>query len=80
MHGWSSFVAHAWVNSITLKVEGKKVLEFEDGTHIEWNVPGDQFLSIFMGTITHQIITKIEFKYPQHNISAVIEFGKVKKK
>jgi hypothetical protein len=41
MYGYSSFVAKAWFNSITLKVDGKKCIEFADGTKIEWNVPGD---------------------------------------
>lgn len=53
MHGWSSFIAKAGFNSISLKVDGKKILEFQDGTKIEWNVPGDQFNSIFIGTIVH---------------------------
>jgi hypothetical protein len=79
MHGWSSFIAKAWINSISLKVEGKKVIQFKDGTSIEWAVPGDQFNSIFMGTIVHQMTGKIEFNYKAHNISGFIDIGSVKK-
>lgn len=37
MHGWNSFSAKAWINSCTLYVEGKKTIEFPDGTVITWN-------------------------------------------
>ena len=39
--GWNSFSAKAWLNSATLFVEGHKVLEFKDGTRMEWNNQGD---------------------------------------
>jgi len=37
MYGWNSFTAKAWLNSCTLYVDGRKVVEFPDGTKIEWN-------------------------------------------
>ena len=41
MWGWNSFSAKAWLNSASLFVDGHKVLEFKDGSRIEWNNQGD---------------------------------------
>jgi len=79
MYGWSSFVAKAWINSISLKVDGKKVVEFQDGSKIEWGIPGDQFNSIFIGTIVHQMTGKMEFHYKSQNIYGFIDIGNVRK-
>ena len=80
MWGWNSFSAKAWINSATLYVEGHKFIEFEDGGKIEWNNQGDVLNSIFMGTLTHQLTGKIEFKYPKENLYGFYEIGSVKKK
>lgn len=53
MHGWNSFVAKAWLNSATLYVDGHKTIEFQDGDKIHFNNQGDQFNSLFMGTMNH---------------------------
>ena len=55
-------------------------MEFADGTKITFNNQGDQFNSLFMGTMVHQLTGKIEFQYPHHGLHGWYELGNVKKK
>ena len=80
LFGWNSFTAKAWLNSATLYVDGHKTVEFADGTKITFNNQGDQFNSLFMGTMVHQLTGKIEFQYPHHGLYGWYELGNVKKK
>ena len=79
-HGWNSFTAKAWLNSVTLYVEGHKTFEFKDGTKITWNSQGDQLNNIFMGTLGHQLTGKIEFNYKEQGLYGWYELGNNKKK
>lgn len=80
MWGWNSFTAKAWLNSATLYVDGHKIIEFPDGTKIEWNNQGDQLNNLFIGTLGHQLTGKIEFKDPKNNLYGWYELGNIKKK
>ena len=80
MYGWNSFTAKAWLNSCTLYVDGRKVVEFPDGTKIEWNNQGDQLNNLFMGTLCHQLTGKIEFHDKKNNLYGFYDMGSVKKK
>jgi len=53
---------------------------FTDGGQIKWNMAGDQINNIFMGTLGHQILGKIEFHDTQNGLHGFYEFGNVKKK
>lgn len=53
MFGWNSFSVKAWLNSASSTTEGHKIVEFLDGSNIEWNNQGDQFNNLFMGTLGH---------------------------
>ncbi len=80
MTGWTCFTAKAWVNSATLTVQGCKKIKFKDGGEITWNNLGDQFNSIFIGTLVHQMTGKIEFVDHTTGVTAFYEIGKANKK
>lgn len=80
LEGWNSFTAKAWMNSITLTVAGKKTITFKDGGQIEFNNQGDQFNSIFIGTINHQLTGKIEFHDKKNGLYGYYDIGNIKKK
>jgi hypothetical protein len=79
--GYSTFSAKAWLNSIELKVIGRKTITFpRDGGKITFNNQSDMFNNTFLGTLNHQITGTIEFKDEANNVYGTYEIGNVKKR
>ena len=51
--GYTSFSVKAWLNSLTLYVEGHKIIKFKDGTEIIYNNQADYFGNTLIGTLYH---------------------------
>ena len=68
------------MNSLNVKQEGKKVVEFEDGTTIEFTPLQDIFGNTLFGTMNHMCTGTMTFVDKKNNIEATYTIGGAGKK
>lgn len=57
-----------------------KHVEFKDGSKISYNPTNDQFKNTLIGTITHLLIGKCEYRDEVNNVYGFFELGKGSKR
>jgi hypothetical protein len=80
VHGHASFTVFLWPNSVVITTKGEKTVRFHDGQTITFNNPGDTITNVFMGTMGHQLMCKIEFFDKANGLYGWYEPGNVKRK
>ena len=76
----TSFSARPSMNSLNVKQEGKKVVEFGDGTVIEFTPLQDVFNNTLFGTMNHMCTGTMTFTDQKNNIHATYTIGGAGKK
>jgi len=79
-YGYSSFVSNAGLNSLKVINNGKRFVEFEDGTIITYNFCQELYSNSFWGVLRHESLGEIEFKDITNGYECLIKFNSVKKK
>eukprot|EP00188_Purpureofilum_apyrenoidigerum_P004321 Plantae.Rhodophyta-Purpureofilum_apyrenoidigerum.ctg4803.p1 GENE.Plantae.Rhodophyta-Purpureofilum_apyrenoidigerum.ctg4803~~Plantae.Rhodophyta-Purpureofilum_apyrenoidigerum.ctg4803.p1 ORF type:complete len:357 (-),score=55.85 Plantae.Rhodophyta-Purpureofilum_apyrenoidigerum.ctg4803:161-1231(-) len=77
-HGSMSYSAKFGVNEFKLVNKGKRVIEFDDGSKIVFNMPVDVFSSVLFGTYRHEMAANIVFEDEQNDISCNLGFCKTR--
>ncbi len=78
--GYGQFAAHPGFNSLTVNVTGGRKITFKDGMCVEFGNATEYFDSAFVGTVRHQAIGAITYTAKSCQLSATLNFGKVKQK
>jgi hypothetical protein len=79
-HGFSNFSSNAGLNSLTVRNKGKRIIEFPDGTIIEYSFCYESYSNTFWGTFRHESLGDIIYKDLTNGYECVVKFGSVKKK
>ena len=79
-HGQSNFSSSAGLNSLKVTNKGKRQVEFNDGTKIEYNFCYESYSNSFWGTLRHESLGEIVYRDLTNGYECVVKFGSVKKK
>ena len=79
-YAYTSFTASLSMNSLNVKQEGIKVVEFEDGTVIRFTPLQDQFNNTLFGTMTHMCTGTMTFTDEKNGLTATYTIGGAGKK
>ena len=74
-YAWSMYTPKAHMNSIELHCKGYKVVEFPDGSKIEYNPSNNMFQNTIWGTLRHIVNGKVEFKDEVNGIYGWMELA-----
>ena len=61
------------MNSVSLNVDGYKVVEFKDGSSIKYTPTQDTFSNTLWGTLTHQLAGTCEFEDTTNGLKGTYE-------
>mmetsp|Transcript_35773 Transcript_35773/g.54784 ORF Transcript_35773/g.54784 Transcript_35773/m.54784 type:complete len:195 (-) Transcript_35773:56-640(-) len=78
--GYSDFAIKASFNAIYLEVVGKKKIEFQDGSCIEYGNQQDKFGNFLFGQLHHQLYGEIKFSDTKNSVEGLLDIGGVKKR
>ena len=76
----TSFTASMRMNSLNVKQEGIKVVEFEDGTIIKFTPLQDTFHNTLIGTLNHMCTGTMTFTDEKNGLTATYTIGSAGKK
>jgi len=74
-YSYSTFSVKAHINSISLEVSGRKIIEFPDGSSIVFNNQEDTFGNTLIGSLNHVLHGKIKFEDKVNGITGVMNMG-----
>lgn len=74
-YGYTTIKPKASLNSISLNVEGSKIVEFQDGSKIWYTPTQDIFQNTLFGTLVHQLVGRCDFKDDKNGITAYYYLG-----
>mmetsp|Transcript_171 Transcript_171/g.538 ORF Transcript_171/g.538 Transcript_171/m.538 type:complete len:361 (-) Transcript_171:151-1233(-) len=77
-HGTMSYSAKFGVNEFKLINKGERVIEFEDGSRIVFNMPMDVFTSVLFGAYRHEMAANIVFEDKKNDVSCNVGFCKTR--
>ena len=72
--GYYDFKSNAWVNSCKLVNQGKRKVEFKDGTIIDFDYIQDEYSNTFWGTMRHENVGEIHWKV-NDGLECTCKFG-----
>ena len=79
-YAWSMYTPKLHTNSLELHCKGFKVVEFPDGSRIEYNPSNNAFLNTIWGTMRHIISGRVDFKDEVNGLYGWCELATLKKK
>ena len=79
-HGFSNFSSSAGLNSLRVNNKGRRIIEFPDGTKIEFTFCYENYGNSFWGVIRHESLGDIIYKDLTNGYECIVKFGSVKKK
>lgn len=80
INGYSTFKSSAGLNSLSVTNLGKRVIEFKDGTKIEFNHAKESFSGTFFGTPKLESLGELKYIDEKNKIICKVKIGEVKGK
>lgn len=80
INGYSTFKSSAGLNSLSVTNLGKRIIEFKDGTKIEFNHAKESFSGTFFGTPKLESLGELKYIDEKNKIICKIKIGEVKGK